>query len=47
MFEVGEVSKSKSKLGIIFRTHFGSSWVEAVEAFTDVTTLVEAFSLEM
>ena len=28
---------------VIFKTHFGNSWVEAMEAFTDVTKLVEAF----
>ena len=28
------------------KMHFRSSWVEAMEAFTDVTKLVEAFSLE-
>ena len=27
-------------------SHFGSSWVEAVEAFTDMTKLVEAIGLE-
>ena len=27
------------------KTHFRSSWVEAMEAFTDVTKLVEAFGL--
>ena len=30
----------------MFKTHFGSSWVEAMEAFTEVTKLVEAIGLE-
>ena len=29
----------------IFQNHFGSSWVEAMEVFTDMTKLVEAFGL--
>ena len=32
--------------GLIFKVHFGSSLVEAMEAFTDVTKLVEAIGLE-
>ena len=36
-----------SKSGLIFKTHFGSSLVEAMEAFTDVTKLSEAFGCEM
>ena len=36
----------RSVSGIIFKAHFGSSLVEAMEAFTDVTTLFEAFDLE-
>ena len=35
-----------SKSGIIFKTHFGSLWVEVVEVFTNVTKLVEAFGLK-
>ena len=34
-------------VGSIFNTHFGRSCVEAMEAFTDVTELVEEFGLEM
>ena len=44
MVEADELELIKS--GIIFKMNFRSSWVEAVEAFTDVTKLVEAFGLE-
>ena len=37
---------SLTLLGIIFKAHFRSSLVEATEAITDVTKLVEAFGLE-
>ena len=29
-----------------FKIHFRSSWVKAIEAFTDMNKLVEAFGLE-
>ena len=29
----------------MFKTNFGSSWVKAMKAFTDVTKLVESFGL--
>ena len=40
------ISYVKSVSGIIFKAHFRSSLIEAMEAFTDVTKLVEAFDLE-
>ena len=44
MVEAGELELINS--GIIFKVLFGSSLVEAMEAFTDLTKLVEAFGLE-
>ena len=44
---ISYVGQSQSISGLIFKTHFGSSWVEAMAAFTDMTKLVEAFGLEM
>ena len=40
------VGLSYSKSGLIFKTQFGSSLVEAMEGFTDVTKIVEAFGLK-
>ena len=34
------------EISLIFKTHFGRSWVKAMEAFTGVTKLVESFELE-
>ena len=35
-----------SLIGIVFKTHFGSSWVENMEAFIEVNKLVDAFGPE-
>ena len=40
MVEAGELEIIKFRYNF-----FGSSWAEAMEAFTDVTKLVEAFGL--
>ena len=42
MVEAGELELIKS--GMIFKTYFRSSWGEAMEAFIEVTKLIEAIS---
>ena len=44
MVEAGELELINS--GIIFKVLFGSSLVKVMEAFTDLTKLVEAFGLK-
>ena len=44
MVEAGELELIKIRYN--FKMHFGSSWVEAMKAFTYVTKLVESFKLE-
>ena len=44
MVEAGELELINS--GLIVKVLFGSSLVEVMEAFTDLTKLVEAFGLE-
>ena len=39
---LGRVNQNKV---LLFKKHFGSSWFKAMEAFTEVTKLVETFDL--